>query len=174
MLVKFVLGGTIFAACSLIGYVKAYQLEDRVKEIDNIIDSINVLETEVVYYQNALPTALKRCSKRSKGMVSELYEEVAITIGLKEGECLEDIWQKNVYEHLDVRDVLDKADVEIVADFGRELGLGNTTEQSKYFEYIRMQLKQQRTIAHGEMIKSSKLYKKLGVLLGVGLFIIII
>lgn len=173
MLVRAILGIVIMISTSLIGFIKAMQYETRVKEIDNVIDSINVLETEVVYYQNTLPRALKRSGERSKGVISRIYKDVAVTIDAKEGETLESIWGMNVNLHLD-RDVLGTDDIEIIADFGRELGLGSTKEQSKYFDYMKHLLKQQRKIAYDEMLKNSGLYRKLGVLLGISIFVIII
>ena len=158
---------------SLIGLLKAMQFETRVSELDNIIDSINVLETEVVYYQNPLPEALRRSSCRSKGNINSVYEEIAIELDKKNGENLDYIWETKVRLKL-ANLPLVKEDIGIIADFGRELGLGNVEEQSKYFNYIKLLLRQQRDIAYDLMVKNSGLYKRLGILLGITIFIIVI
>lgn len=173
MFAKIVLSMIIIISSASIGYVLAYRYVQRLQDLKNLYLSFQLLETEVLYSSNPLPTAMLRVSLKSNKTIGKIFMDTYELLNSRTGYGIEDAWQRAVDDNISHTSLLSE-DREILMDFVKNLGATDKENQIKNFHLVYLQLKKQQEIAEGLKIKNEKMCKSLGVIIGIAIVIVFI
>lgn len=162
----------VVGASTLIGFKMAGSLEARLRDIRNLQLALGVLEKEMTFLGNSLPRALLATVK-IEGNTAEIFKECGKMLQSRLGYCVSDAWKMSVEKHVK-NTFLDNEDKEILLSIGLGLGQYDSESQSKSIRLICSQLEMQEKKAQEQIVKSSKMYKNLGVLAGISIGIMLL
>ena len=173
MILKIIGGLMILAACSLAGIAAANRFSFRPKDIRRFRSSVQMLETEIIYGCTPLPQALNNISTKVEGPLKKFYSMISEDLNGGNSYSLDVSWSKGADKLFkDTR--LKNTDRELIAEFGKVLGSSDREDQKKHFELFYIQLKQHEEVAEEERGKNEKMYKTLGILSGLVIFILLV
>lgn len=172
MLVKLIGGILVIAACSLWGIAVSNKYGRRPRELKNLRTSLQLLETEVIYGANPLPYAFSSIANKLEGILKQFYFTASQNLILRQYSSVRDAWSDAIEKVL-ADTAFNKTDMELLRGFGNILGSSDREDQQKHFKLFYAQLKHHEDIAEEERRKNEKMYKSLGFLSGLVLFIII-
>lgn len=171
-MIKLILCILIICAGVGAGLLKARTYENRICHLQDYITTLKILESEMKYRLDPLPQMFTRISKMKAGSAAKLFETTCLL--LKEGYIHDfpSCWNEaviTVYQDTS----LTKEDIQIICDFG--INLGNTDIGSQYSLFSRTfaLLDDQVTEAIEEKKTKGKMYKSLGAAAGVLVVIIL-
>lgn len=173
MIFKLIGGLLIMAACSLYGIAASNKYSIRPKDLRKLRSAIQMLETEIIFGSTPLPIALGNVASKVEGGIKSFFKKVSEELISGWNYSLDTAWFGGI-EKLVKETYLTNADRELLIDFGKVLGCSDREDQQKHFELFYIQLKQHEDIAEEERRKNEKLYKSLGFLSGLVIFIILI
>lgn len=173
MIFKIIICLIIILSTSSLGYLISLRYSLRIQQINYFLSSLKVLETEIIYYSTPLPLALKKISLRSHKSISDIFNHAGEILSSKEGFKIEEAWKKAVDKNKRFTSFT-KEDIDVICDFGKELGLGSKETQKNHFKFITTLLKEQKNKAISEKNTNGSMFNKLGVLIGIGIVIIFI
>jgi len=173
MLIKIIIFFILFFSVVIIGYLISMKYSLRVKEISYYLWAITYLETEIIYYSTPLPIAIKKASIRVHDSIRDVFHTIYELLTNNDGLKIEEIWVRGLKIN-SINSSLKEDDIQVLVDFGKGLVIGDKSIQKKHFEYTKLLLEEQRRKATEERETSGKMYKKLGILLGLALVIIFI
>ena len=162
----------ILLSTSLLGYIYGSSYRDRVNNLVLLENCIRILETEIIYGANPLPEALVNVYRKGNSKVSFVFKEISDQLILNKGtvlECFQSI-ENILKEKLKFND----DDIEMFFTLGRTIGASNRIDQEKNFKLLLVQIETLETGAREARDKNEKLYKSLGVLLGLVIVIILL
>lgn len=173
MLLKIIGGLLVITASGLAGLLFSNGLSLRYKELKNLRRYMQMLETEVTYGATPLPDALRNVSYKGEGLVSSFFLSISEALISRSFYTLWDAWTFAADEVLS-DSALQRADIELIKSFGSILGSSDRRDQKKHFELFYLQLKHQEDAALEEIKRSSRMYRSLGFLLGIAVFVVLI
>lgn len=155
----------IFLACTYIGFYYGENFNRRYKNLNDILNSLLILNNEVIYGNTPVPQALYYVSQKTTEPLKNLL--LNISEKLKNGESLtvhhafKEEYKKTKEEFF----IIDE-DEKILSDFTRSLGESGVFGQDKIFnltiENIKINCKKSEAIAN----KNTKMYRALGICIG--------
>ena len=173
MLFDIIGGLLIISASGLIGILFANRLSIRYRELKNLRRYLQLLETEVTYGATPLPVALMNISNRTEGIISSFFAAVSQSLTERSFYSVNDAWAYSA-EVVFAEAPFTRADTELIKSFGNSLGCSDREDQKKHFSLFYLQLKHQEDAAQEEINRSGKMYRSLGFLLGIAVFVILI
>lgn len=166
IILKIIMLILILTLSYLIGNIIAKQYSNRVEELEDIKNSLNVLQTKVRFSKEPLSTIFKDISNISKN--KEIFIEANENMKtMLAGEA----WRNSIQT---VNTNLKKNDIEILSSLGNMLGKTDSEGQVNQIEEIKELLNIQIKNANKEKEKNEKLYKTLGMTIGLAIVIILI
>lgn len=163
----------ILGSSSMIGILYGRTFNKRAKNMLDLEYCIRILETEILIGNNPLPEALENVYIKGKGDIANIFHIIKEDLVSKGRE---DIY----YSFLELKDTLEskfslkEEDIEVIMFLGKVLGKTNRIDQEKNFTFIKEQINQLTIHANLEKVRNEKLYRSLGVLVGIGIIIILI
>lgn len=173
MLAKLILSIIIIASAGIIGYVLAYRYVQRNQQLKNLHIAFQLLETEIMYSSSSLPMALKRVGLKSNSPIGSFFTETYKILDSRLGYGIEEAWSRTVEDTISETS-LNHEDKEVLLDFGFNLGSTDKEHQIKNFQFIYLQLKKRQDDAENLRMKNEKMFKNLGILIGIAIVIIFI
>lgn len=173
MILKIMGGLLIMAACSLYGFAASNRYSLRPKDLRKLRSAIQMLETEIIYGSTPLPIALGNVAAKCVGGIRSFLSKVSEELISGWDYGLEAAWAGGVNK-LVAETCMTAADRELIMDFGKVLGSSDREDQKKHFELFYIQLKRHEDVAEEERRKNEKLFKSLGFLSGLVIFIMLI
>ena len=174
MLLLKILGSImIIISCSLIGYFYGTRYSKRQRNLIVFQNCISLLETEIIYSATPIPEALESVYKKGNKNVSFVFRDIKDYLLSDKNHSVFDSF---VYVTECLKDKLyfKDEDVEIFLSLGRVIGSSDRYDQQKYFKLIHTQLKNQQIEADEARKKNEKMYKSLGVMMGLAITIILL
>lgn len=165
-------GFMVVISCSMIGFIMAGYYQKRPRILRSLQASISMLETEINYGHSPLPEALRNVANKSEKEVSSLFSDTMKYISERSGFTAAEAWEKALKGFI-VESSLNTVDIEILSNFGKYLGSTDIQGQIKYIKLTLNQLKQQEGMAIEEKNKNEKMWKYLGVLSGIMVFLLL-
>ena len=162
---KIILIVTLFALCSLIGYVYGEKFRKRYEDLIEIHKAIILLQNEVIYNNTSLPESFNLISRKISDPFSTILENVSKRL---EFGSEKDVYSAFVNEYtLCEGDIyLNRDDKNILSSFFKSLGESGVYGQDKIFtlalENMKINIKDSDDISK----KNTKLYRYLGVCFG--------
>lgn len=170
---KIIGSALVILSTSILGYYYGQQFSNRLKNLISLEQCIKLLETEIVYGATLLPEALENVYAKGDKKVSILFKKIKENL-LTESNT--DVY-KSFYHVLEdlKRDLNFKDDdVKLLLALGRVLGSSDRRDQEKNFNFILKQLSVLQNNARIEREKNEKMFKGLGVLMGLAIIIILL
>lgn len=147
----------IISACGLWGFLKAENMKKRIDNLGKIISALTLLENEITYGKRNIKKAMK-----SIGDIQNLPLFIHAAEKMDQysaGEAL--------CNALKTKDTfLLGTDNEILEIMAEDLGKTDTRSQIKSIEYAKCRLESVKKTAEEEYIKSGRLYRSMGILVG--------
>lgn len=160
----------LFIACCLMGYMKAFTYISRVRELEDIIELIKLLEVEITFRKENLKAAFQRVSKVKKcwfsGVLSKCEEYMHAEKPLNESWILAIGNMKNC--------PLNNSDLEILNDISIVIGRSDSEGQSKMLQPTIIRLNRNLESARICSCNQGKMYKGIGIASGATLAILLL
>lgn len=163
----------ILLGCSMGGFVLAANFKRREVQLKGLNRALIELQNNIIYTHEPLPIALKNVSKKSNGFVKDLF--------LKCGEILDNGLVNSVYEAMGMAmetckadNGLKKEDNEILLDFCKSLGTTDKEGHVRLFKLCLSNIEENIKTAKEDRFKNEKMYRCLGVALGLIILILFI
>lgn len=172
-LVKVLFSVIVLISSSLLGILYGGVFSKRERSLRDLEYNIRLLESEIIAGNSTLPLALENTYKKGKGEIKNVFLNIKEDL-LDNGR--EDIFKSFIAQEnlLQKKYMLKKEDISIFLFLGKILGKTNKEDQQKNLHFIIKQIQNIKEEASLEKNNNVKLYRTLGVLLGVGIIIIMI
>ncbi|WP_051569063.1 stage III sporulation protein SpoIIIAB [Alkaliphilus transvaalensis] len=172
MMIKMIFSIIIIICSTLVGEIYANAYRQRTNLLSQLILTLQMLETEIVYASTPLPYLLQSVAKRSKIEIAYLLEETAEILLKKEGYTFSEAWRKGI-ELAKNKSELRKEDIELLISLGNNLGNSDRDNQVKHIQLTMEELRRNYQEAIDLQHKNVKLYKSLGILGGIAIVVIL-
>ncbi|MCK8826639.1 stage III sporulation protein SpoIIIAB [Natroniella acetigena] len=166
---KLIGASLIIMGSGAIGFVVAKQFILRVKELQELQTALQMLETEISYGLTPLPQAFAKITTSLSTSVAELF--LVAQEELESGSTAQQAWQKAIDESF-AETALIESDKDVLVSVGYNLGQSASQDQQKYLSLAQHKLTNLYQQAVEEKEQKVKLWRYLGVLLG--LFVVIL
>ncbi|MCI8546416.1 MAG: hypothetical protein HFJ44_04200 [Clostridia bacterium] len=167
MILKILLGiGIIFCSCK-IGILISKKYIYRLDELEEMKNNLQIIENKIKYTYEPLEEIFIDISEISSSNISMIFKKAASNIKKSGTEIA---WKESLKE---TETALTKEDKSMIEEFSTLLGKTNKEGQINQIKYVINLLDIQIEKARIEREKNEKIYKKLGLILGIGLVIII-
>lgn len=173
MLMKLIGGLIIILSSSLIGILLSNKYSIRPKILRKFRFSMQMLETEIVYGSTPLPYAFYNISVKSDKPWNGFFNEASENIIKRKFFTMEEAWNNAMEKHLNLV-FLNKADVELIKSIGKIIGKSDTEDQKKHFSLLYAQLEHHEEMAEIDKKRNERMYKSLGFLLGIVIYIVLV
>lgn len=170
---KWFLLGSIFLTSSFLGFAYGDRYAKRVLYLRELLQSIKVLKTEIIILSNPLPIALKNVSAKSDSKINKLYEIILKDLITRDTEDLYSSFIKTK-DILENQCFFTKEDVDLFVNLGKTIGKTDRLDQDKHFTHLINELTLAIREAKVEKDKNLKMYRSLGLLMGLGAIIILV
>ncbi|MDB5056241.1 MAG: stage sporulation protein [Bacilli bacterium] len=155
----------ILFAATMIGFYQALQLARRPRQIRQLIQALQRLETEILYGFTPLPDALRSISRPLDLPLAKIFSLAAEQLTNLSGHSTEESWrfaiQTGWYET-----AMKVTEQEALQQLGLTLGITDREDQIKHLRLTISQLQAEELSAWEEQKKYEKMWKSLGVLTG--------
>lgn len=151
-------------ACGYLGLKISFAMKIRAESLNNIITSLEMLESEINFSMNKLKQAFMRVDKCG------LFKFAAENMDEK---GVKTAWTNAVNE-CSIKLSLKDADKDILMTLGKNIGKTDTDDQIKNIKYIKSMIAEQEKQAQSEYSRFGKMYRNGGVLVGLLIVIMLI
>jgi stage III sporulation protein AB len=162
----------IVVASTLIGFRIAARYANRSRQLRQFISALKLLETEIFYAATPLPDACRRIAKLSPTPVGAFFRQVAENLMDGQGRTATEVWREALLAMKDEL-ALKESDRSVLIAFGQTLGVSDREDQIKHIHLAIAQLSAEEVSAREEQLKSEKMWRYLGALLGLTLVILL-
>ena len=166
LILKYLLLGIILFSSSYIGIIKAKTFENRVKELNKFQNALLMFKSKIEFTYEPIKNIFEEISK----IIYQNEENIFLnSINISGSITL--AWNKAVEN---IKSDFKDEDKEIIKMFGKLLGkidlIGQVNEIDLTMKLIEKQIEKAET----EKNQNTKLYKTMGIVLGMGICIIVI
>lgn len=163
----------IFIPSTIIGIMIGKKYSNRVENITSMINCLLILDTEIIHLSNPINVAFKNVHERSNNKVSNIFLNTIQNLNQDRNSNLYNAFKNTlIIERSNYN--FTKEDEKILLSLAKVIGVTDSEEQKKHFDTAIEQLKIQRKQAIDESKKNEKLYKKLGIVFGLLIILILI
>ncbi|MBW7473560.1 stage III sporulation protein AB [Paenibacillus oenotherae] len=163
----------ILFAGTMIGFQQAARFAARPRQIRQLIQALQRLETEIGYGYTPLPEALARSSAHLPEPVSSLLREVKNRLDEADGLTFRECWECSVAAHWPGT-AMKAAEQGALIRLGSALGISDRDDQIKHLKLAMGQLKAEEETARDDQARYEKMWKSLGVLIAALVVILIV
>lgn len=164
--VKTILLITIFLLSTAIGLLISKMYENRVTELNQFKNILNILKTKIKFTYEPLKEIFRQISQDKSNKIEEIFENMTYKLSF---EDVKTSWRDSIQE-ADIS--ITQEDKDVLKELGKILGQTDADSQVSEIEVTETFLDMQIEKAEENRKKNQKIYKTLGVL--VGLFFVII
>lgn len=163
----------IFIGCTAIGFIMDYKKRLKLKEVENLIFSFEVLKSEIDYGLTPMEEACVSVAASALPQVGQVFKEFAEGIAARETIDLNQLWHRTL-ENQQSKLHLDGECYEVIEQFGSAAGYLDKEMQKKNIQMVLDKLRHlyQNQQAHYE--KTSRLNTTMGMLFGICIIIFLV
>ena len=165
--IKYILLIAIFGLSTGIGILISKSYENRVIELKEFKNILNIMKTKIKFTYEPLAEIFKQISKDNKTNVEKIFDQMANQITYYPTK---DVWE-NCIQDADIS--IKQEDKDILKRLGKLLGQTDVEGQISEIEVTQSFLDTQIEKAEEEKKKNQKMYKTLGIVTGL-VFVIIL
>lgn len=142
--------------------------KELLRQLQNLF---GLLHSEIQYRNLTITEAFLQISRRIDSYLSLFLQRVIEEWRQKEGKLIREIWSNWVQAYF-AHSYLTKEDIVWIEKLGEGLGSFDRKEQIRQIEYLMDYLKQEYELSEKKVRESEKLYRTMGLLIGI--FIIVL
>lgn len=165
---KYLLLIVIFSLSTAIGLIISKMYENRVNELKEFKSIFNIMKTKIKFTYEPLREIFLQISKDNNTKIEKIFGQMACQI---QYEQVEKVWSTAI-QKADIS--INQEDKNIIKKLGKLLGQTDVEGQISEIEVTENFLDMQIEKAEDEKKKNQKMYKTLGVVLGLVFVIILI
>lgn len=163
----------LIGSASAMGFLKAEELTERVKKMQELKRMILLLQGELRFHRAALSEAFENVAVRISCPLRNFLEKMAEELEAKEGKEFEEIWNYGVNALLSEKGFC-KEDQRLLDILGSSLGYLDLKMQTETLDLALLQTEDAMRIAIEQKENRGRLYQTLGVTVGIMLTLLII
>lgn len=168
LLIKIVIYSFIFLSCSLIGILISKKYVNRVNELREFKNALNIFKTKIKYTYEPLPKIFAEISENIDSNISSVFKIASDKMNICAAGEAWDLALK--MDELNI----DEEDRKILRNLGKLLGKTDMQGQVNQIEMTSDFLDKQIRKAENQKDKSEKMYRTLGVIIGMAIVIMLI
>lgn len=165
--IKYLMLFFILIACSLIGKYLSKKYVERLKELEEMKNSLNIFESKIKYTYDPIPEIFDEISKNNNKNTSKIFKLAKEKMKEKTANIA---WEEALEE---AQTNLKKEDKYVLKSLSKLLGRTDVEGQVSSIEITQKFLEEQIKEALEEKRKNEKLYSKLGTTIGLAIIIIL-
>ena len=166
--VKTILLFAIFSLSTGIGILISKMYENRVKELRQFKNILNIIKTKIKFTYEPLAEIFNQISQEKSSKIEEIFENMTYKLAF---ENIKYSWMDAIQEE-DIS--ITQEDKDILKELGKVLGQTDADSQVNEIEVTESFLNMQIEKAEEARKKNQKMYKTLGVVVGLVFVIILI
>ena len=163
----------IVILCSFIGYLYGEEFKKRYLELSELMRSLIDMENEILYSYRPLPDVLAGISNKSNGVISNLFAEVSELLIRGDIDNVNSAFRYSLNNQKNEM-AMTKEDFTIILDLSKSLGDTDITGQGQIFLLAKDKLDRVIDSAEKDYRTNCKMYKTLGIGIGVMIAIFLI
>lgn len=168
LVVKIIIYSGIFLTCSFIGIIKSQKYIYRVDELKEFKNALNIFKTKVKFTYEPIPEIFEQIASNINPNIGSIFKIASYNMRF----CTAgDAWSKAIDTDLLNINIEDK---KILKNLSKLLGATDLQGQISQIELTSNFLDEQIKKAEKEKEKSEGMYRKLGMIIGLGIVIILI
>lgn len=165
--IKYILLVVIFGLSTAIGIVISKNYENRVIELKEFKNILNIMKTKIKFTYEPLGDIFRQISKDNQTNIEKIFGQMANQMMFYQTR---EVWE-NCIQEADIS--INQEDKDILKKLGKLLGQTDVEGQISEIEVTESFLNMQIEKAEEEKKKNQKMYKTLGVTIGL-IFVIIL
>ena len=173
MYIKIIGSLFLMTSSAAIGFLKADELSERVKQLKELKRMMILLQGELRFHKAALPEAFENVSERAEAPFSGFLKEMSQKLESKDSGGFYGVWSE-VSEKLLKNEGFKKEDRQILELLGSSLGYLDLTMQTETLNLAILQAEDAIKLAKEQQEVKGKLYQTMGVTAGALLTLLII
>lgn len=150
-------------ACAYLGFKKNMCMKKRVKNLEAVMSSLELLEGEISFAQNKLKKAFLNAD--SNGFFKIISEHIDEGAGEAVNMAAEEGTEKFCF---------DEGDAEAIKTLGQSIGKTDVNEQIKHIKYVRSLIENRLEDARNQYSRLGRVYGIGGLLCGLMIVIILV
>ena len=168
IILKFIMLFAVFGTISMIGIKISNKYVERANNLKQIKKALNIFETKIMYTYEPIPDVFFEISKKIKGNVGKLFYDASKQMQL---DFAGEAWEKSINNsNLE----LSEDDKDALKSLGKLLGNTNIEGQLNQLKLVNSFLSEQIEEANESRNKNEKMYKKLGIIVGLAVVIVLV
>lgn len=160
----------IVILCSLIGYLYGEEFNKRHLQLQELMRIIIDLQNEILFLHTPIPEGLLKVSNKTDGPIKDFFIKISNKLSNNEVWDIYSAFKESIEEYKENLS-LRLVDYNILLDLSKSLGETNIEGQQSIFTLAREKLNSELEISYDESKKNTKIYRTLG--LGMGLMLAI-
>lgn len=168
--IKIMISIVILLITSYIGIEMATSLKEREEILTDYITFLRMVQNEMVYMSNSLPTSFEMSRQKINSRLKDAIGAIVVDMS-KYGTNKIDM---SITENINNLDSLKPYDKELIISTLKNLGRSDLDSQNNIIENNLQIMQKQIKEANTTKIKSSKVYKTIGVITGLIIVVIFI
>lgn len=163
----------LMSSAAAIGFLKAEELNERVKRLQELKRMMMLLQGELRFHRAELSEAFENVSERVEEPFRTFLQETAKRLEQREVGGFEVIWQETAKEFMRTEG-FGKEDLQLLELLGSSLGYLDLTMQTETLNLAIIRTEETIGIAKEQQESRGKLYQTMGVTVGALLTLLII
>ncbi len=168
ILIKWIVLILVFISSFTIGSLISKKYVNRVKELKEMKNALNIFETKIKFTYEAIPEIFEDISKQMDGVIGEVFK---ISTEKMKSKSAGEAWIESIDTINMNMNIEDKS---ILKNLGKLLGKTDIDGQISEIKLVNEFLNTQIELAESDKKKNEKMYKTLGGIIGLTLVIILI
>ncbi len=166
MSIRYIASGIILLGFGYMGMLFAGRYKTRVRQLELLQNAMTQLDHDIDFLNIPLSESFLRIANSGEGVLRELFLYVSNRLSQSPGCDMQKLWQRAMSKY-DSCLALTAADKQIIVDFSKMVGSGNREKEKNNIRVTAMRIELALTEAKTEAQKNVKMYRGLGVLMGV-------
>ena len=166
--IKYIILLIILLSTSYIGILLSNKYQNRVKELKDMKSALTIFSTKIKFTYEPIPEIFNQISKQIRSNIGEIFKIASENM---KSINATDSWNMALEKS---SNSLNKEDIEVLKNLGNLLGRVDLEGQVNEIELVNTFLNTQIEKAEEENKKSSKMYKTLGITVGLAMVIVLI
>lgn len=163
----------VVVSSTVLGFSLSREFSRRTAQLRELQVLMQMFENEIRFLSSVLVNAFEKLCKSSKSEIKIFFLETIINLESHEGYGAKEAWEKAVKDNIKYTSLNDE-DREILLEFGNILGSTDKEGQINNIRHLISRLKIQENKAEELRRRNESMYKKLGLLGGLAIVIVLL